>query len=68
MALVTSAIERLGGLRQSARQAFSPLLAVEEQGNGLIDASLAGVGVARQEHGTTVSWVSPAAWVLARIV
>jgi len=36
--------ERLRGLSQSVRQAFSPVLAVDEQGDGLIEAALAGVG------------------------
>jgi hypothetical protein len=35
---------RLRGLPQSVRQAFSPVLAVNEQGDGLADAPLAGVG------------------------
>ena len=46
-ALVTSAIERQRGLPQSPGQVFSPLLAVEEQGDGLVDAPLAGVGAFR---------------------
>jgi hypothetical protein len=41
--LAVSAIERLHGLPQSARQAISPLLAVDEQGDGLVDVPLAGV-------------------------
>ena len=36
--------ERLRGVPQSVRQAFSPVLAVDEQGDDLVDAPLAGVG------------------------
>ena len=43
-ALVTSAIETSARPTQSARLVFSPLLAVEEQGDGLVDAPLSRVG------------------------